>query len=363
VRGLDLSRGFYFEAVRPILERRFPRLEYAAALLGSGSEALGFDDETSTDHHWGPRVQLFVRDLAPAREIHEALAKELPTSFGGYPTNYLPPNEEGTMLLEAVESGPINHRVDVETARSFMVEVLGFDPLAGVETADWLATPSQRLLSITAGDVFVDPIGELAAAREALAWYPHDVWLLAMAGQWRRVSQLEHFLGRTGARGDELGSRLITASLVEDVMRLGFLQERRYAPYPKWFGTAYAMLTRREHSALEAALTAATWKEREAALSEAYRLVARAHNDLRVTEELDPEVRPFHDRPFLVPDSNRFVDALRAAITDPEVRGIEHEAGPINAVSDNTDVLTRPPLWGELRSLYDVRLGSSQRKE
>jgi Domain of unknown function (DUF4037) len=355
VRGLELSRGFYVEAVRPILERRFRRLEHAAALLGSGSEVLGFDDETSQDHHWGPRVQLFVRDLALAGEVHEVLASELPPEFGGYPTNFAPPNAEGTQLLEAVESGPINHRVDVETVRAFMLEQIGFDPLAGVAIADWLVTPSQRLLSVTAGEVFVDPIGELTAARDALGWYPRDIWLLVMAGEWRRISQLEHLMGRAGSRGDELGSMIMGARLVEDVMRLGFLQERRYAPYPKWFGSAYALLGRPEQTALEAALAARIWTEREAALSDAYRLVARAHNELGLTEELDPEVRPFWGRPFLVPDSNRFVDALRAAITDPEVRAIEHEAGSINAVSDSTDVLTRPFLWRRLCSLYELR--------
>jgi hypothetical protein len=355
MQGLELARGLYFEAVRPILERRFPQLEHAAALLGSGSEVLGFDDETSTDHHWGPRVQLFVRDLAPAQELHDALANELPVEFGGYPTNFGPEQQDGSRHLVPVEHGPIAHRIDVETVGGFMLEQLGFDLLGGVETADWLVTPSQRLLSVTAGEVFADPIGELMAAREALAWYPHDVWLLVMAGQWRRISQLEHFMGRTGARGDELGSRVIAARLVEDVMRLGFLQERRYAPYPKWFGTAYALLNRPEQSALDSALAARTWQEREAALSEAYRLVARAHNELGVTDALDPKVRRFHGRPFLVPDSDRFVDALRAAITDPEVRAIEHEAGPVNAVSDNTDVLTRPPLWRLLSGLYELR--------
>jgi hypothetical protein len=355
MQGLELARGLYFEAVRPILERRFPQLEHAAALLGSGSEVLGFDDETSTDHHWGPRVQLFVRDLGPAKEVHDALANELPVEFGGYPTNFGPTQEDGSRHLVAVERGPVAHRVDIETVGGFMREQLGFDPLEGIGSADWLTTPSQRLLSVTAGEVFADSMGELTAVREALGWYPHDVWLLVMAGQWRRISQLEHLMGRTGARGDELGSRVITARLVEDVMRLGFVQERRYAPYPKWFGSAYALLSRPEQPALEAAVAATTWKEREAALSEAYRLVARVHNELNVTEALDPQVRPFHGRPFLVPDSDRFVDALRAAITDPEMRAIEHEAGPVNAVSDNTDVLTRPPLWRSLRRLYELR--------
>jgi hypothetical protein len=353
MRGLDLARRFYFDAVLPVLERRFPGLPHAAGLLGSGSEVLGFDDEISTDHHWGPRVQLFLRDLGPKAEIHDALANELPVEFAGYPTNFGPPEASGSRLLVAVESNPVAHLVEIETVSDFMQEQLGFDPLAGVEVADWLVTASQRLLSVTAGEVYADPVGDLTAARAAVAWYPHDVWLFAMAGHWRRISQLEHFMGRTGLRGDELGSRLITARLVDDLMRLAFLQERHYAPYSKWFGSAYALLGRPEERALAAALAAAGWTKREEALGEAYRLVATAHNELGVTEPLDPDVRPFYGRPFQVPDSNRFVDALRAAITDPAVRAIEHEAGSINAVSDNTDVLTRPWLWRPIRTLYE----------
>jgi hypothetical protein len=355
VRGLELSRRFYFEAVLPVLERRFPRLQHAAALLGSGSEVLGFDDDISTDHHWGPRVQLFVADLAPVDHLCQALADELPVEFGGCPTNFGPPEPSGSRLLVPVESNPVAHRVEVGTVAGFMEEQLGFDPLAGVEVADWLVTPSQRLLSVTAGDVFADPIGDLTAARDAVSWYPHDVWLLVMAGHWRRISQLEHFLGRTGLRGDELGSRLIAARLIDDLMRLAFLQERRYAPYPKWFGSAYVLLGRPEEPALTAALTAERWPEREQALSEAYRLVAGVHNKLGVTPPLDAEVRQFYGRPFQVPDSNRFVEALRAAIKDPAVAAIDHQAGSVDAVSDSTDVLTRPSLWREFRSLYDRR--------
>ena len=66
MQGLELSRRFYFEAVRPILERHFPNVEHAAALIGYGSEVLGHDDERSQDHEWGPRVQVFVRDFGPA---------------------------------------------------------------------------------------------------------------------------------------------------------------------------------------------------------------------------------------------------------------------------------------------------------
>jgi hypothetical protein len=227
------------------------------------------------------------------------------------------------------------------------------DPLQGFDVADWLATPTQRLLEFTSGEVFSDPVGELTQLRDKLSWYPHDVWLLVMAGQWRRVAQLEHFVGRTGSRGDDLGSRMIAACLVRDLMRLALLQERRYPPYWKWLGSAYAELGRPEEEALTRALAAGDWQTREAGLVEAYEAVARRHNALAVTEAVDPTVRPFWGRPFQVLFADRFVDSLRAAITDPEVRAIDHEAGPVDAVSDNTDFLDLPRCFRELTDLYD----------
>ncbi|HEU0299458.1 MAG TPA: hypothetical protein VFR37_08395, partial [Longimicrobium sp.] len=60
IPGLELSRLFFVEAVRPLLDAAFPGLRYAAGLLGSGSDVLGFDTEMSRDHDWGPRVDLFL---------------------------------------------------------------------------------------------------------------------------------------------------------------------------------------------------------------------------------------------------------------------------------------------------------------
>jgi hypothetical protein len=119
---------------------------------------------------------------------------------------------------------------------------LGFDPRGTISDADWLGTPSQLLAEATAGAVFEDMTGELTLARERLRWYPDDVWLYLLGCQWRRIDQEEPFVGRTGEVGDDLGSAVITARLVRDLMRLCFLIERRYAPYAKWLGTAFARL-------------------------------------------------------------------------------------------------------------------------
>jgi len=52
IPGLELSARFYREAVRPLLDARFPGLRHAAARLGRGSDVLGFDTEMSMDHDW-----------------------------------------------------------------------------------------------------------------------------------------------------------------------------------------------------------------------------------------------------------------------------------------------------------------------
>ncbi len=61
IPGLELCEAFYQEAVLPVLSKHFGDLSYAAALIGSGSEVLGFDTEMSSDHHWGPRLMVFLK--------------------------------------------------------------------------------------------------------------------------------------------------------------------------------------------------------------------------------------------------------------------------------------------------------------
>jgi len=162
IPGLKLCEQFYQEAVRPILINRFPQLKHAAALIGNGSEVLGFDDELSTDHDWGPRVLLFVEeeDQQLSEQIIKALAQDLPYGFHGYPTNWTMPdtNDNGTQALESITDRPINHRVTVQTVRGFVQAHLGFDIEQDLEPADWLTFSEQRLLTLTSGAIYQDDI-------------------------------------------------------------------------------------------------------------------------------------------------------------------------------------------------------------
>ena len=355
-----------------MLEGSFGGLRHSAALIGPGSETLGFDDEMSTDHGWGPRLQLFLRPDSwetHAEEIDTALREELPHSFLGYPTNFSEPDHDdnGVQLLEATESGPVNHRVETQTISEFFCGYLNFDVGREIGTADWLTFPQQKLRTIAAGEIFHDGIG-LESVRARFRWYPPDVWRYLLAAGWARIGQEEHLMGRAGLVGDELGSALIGSRLVRDVMRLCFLMERQYAPYAKWFGTAFARLesaagltdlTCRSAAGLTDILLAVqradTWQERDHWLSEAYQVVAGRHNRLGLTEPMPERPVQFFGRPFRVMALHGFADALLHSVCGYE--GVAQLArrrpiGSIDQFSDSTDLLEAAELRLSLRELY-----------
>jgi hypothetical protein len=348
VSGIDLARLLHVEQVRPLLDAHFPGLPHSAALIGAGSEVLGFDSPRSTDHDWGPRLQLFLPDsedgTGELAAVSEMLAERLPAEFLGYPT-----------VFPASGAAPetASHWVTVAGLRGWLTARIGFDPLLGVLLPDWLATPTQVLAEVTGGAVFHDGLapvpgcgGGLSAARAALAWYPHDVWLYILACQWQRIDQEEPFPGRCAEAGDDLGSALITARQARDLVRLVLLMQRCYPPYSKWLGTAFARTPAAAELGplLTGAISATTWSDREQNLCAAYEAAARLHNQLGLTAYVDPSVRPtFYDRPYRVLGAARFTRALRAAISDEAVRELPI-IGSVDQFIDSTDAIGNQAL-------------------
>ena len=123
IPGLELSRRFYAELVRPLLDGAFPGLPHAAALIGYGSEVLGFDTEMSMDHAWCPRMQLFLReeDASLAEPIKTMLARALPREFLGFPLDTVPvEGEPGVFWMKPDGDGPVEHKVIPVTLRAFI---------------------------------------------------------------------------------------------------------------------------------------------------------------------------------------------------------------------------------------------------
>src|SRR3954469_6931232 len=122
IPGLQLSEVLYREAVTPILGREFPGLVHSAARIGAGSDVLGFDTVRSTDHEWGPRLLLFLSETDATTQgpaIIDTLRQTLPREIRGYSTNFGPTDEAGISVLQPVNAGPVEHKVEVTTLSRF----------------------------------------------------------------------------------------------------------------------------------------------------------------------------------------------------------------------------------------------------
>jgi hypothetical protein len=332
VSGIELSRRLYGDVVGPCLSARFPGLPHSAALLGRGSEVLGFDDEMSTDHDWKPRVLLFLDEEDEARHgaaVREELRRELPPTFAGHPVD-----------------------CEVHALRGYLRQELELDIDREIEPRDWLTMPEHGLRMLTSGAVFHDEI-DLQGIRKRLAYYPRDVWLYLLITAWWRVHPEMNLVGRAGAAGDELGSSLIGSRLVSDLMRLAFLMERQYAPYSKWFGTAFSRLACGPELSpvLWRVARAETWQDREAALLTAYEKLIALHDALGLTDAVTPEVVNLWDRPFEVLWAE-IPDLLFALIEDPAVVSIA-QRWPVGPVDQFRELVWAPRNRPLLLRVFD----------
>lgn len=298
---------------------------------------LGFDDAMSRDHDWGLRLNLLV-PVAAVPEVDVHLASTLPDSFRGHPIRF-------ATTWEPV----VRHRVQVDSARDLAVSRLGVDPTGDLGIDDWLSLTGQAVLEIVGGAVFADDDGELDGIRRRLQWYPDDLWRHLVATDWARIGQELPFVGRTGERGDDLGSRVVTGRLAHVAMHLAHLLHRRWPPYAKWLGTSLSALPAGEAVTrpLTDAVSAARWTDREAGLVQALRVLTGIQRGAGLPTVDDP-VEPFWDRPF-AGVREQVVQVLEDSVTDPEVRTLARGVGSAEQWSANVDLLVdaalrRPPV-------------------
>lgn len=222
--GMELCEAFYKEYGEPMIREKFPEYQgsIAAGLVGEGSECLGFDDEVSRDHDFGPGFCLWLTDPV-YDEIGEALQKEydkLPTTYMGV-TRYV--------------SGKAPKRVGVFRIGEFYERLIGMKDVPATQN-QWLYLEDYQLLSATNGKVFRDDLGEFTRIRRGLsAHYPEEVRVKKIAREAALMAQSGQYnYGRMLGRGDKVAAQVALAEFEKHTMQMVYLLNRRYAPFYKW---------------------------------------------------------------------------------------------------------------------------------
>lgn len=335
--GQDLCAGFYRDVVAPSVD-----VLHAAALVGEGSEVLGYDDHRSTDHSWGPRLHLFV-DESAIEDVTLRIEQRLPETYRSAPVRFY-----------SWQDQRLRHHVAITTVASWLASELRTSwPITAAPT--WLRLSQQRLLQVTAGPVFHDDQGDLTRAREGLAYFPDDVWWWMQASQWQLIADAEPLPGRLAEAGDRRGSRLCCLRLATLAMQLTFLHERHYQPYPKWFATAFDRLdlAAAVGPRVDALLDASDADRQAVALVDLLSTLGTHHNTICPGQVVDPRCQPFEvgindaRRPYQVLNAERYARACLSQISDPAL-GRLAPVGAVDQLTHASDLLINFTEWPDL---------------
>jgi hypothetical protein len=356
IKGLDLSEQFYNDVVKPILSEYFAAMKYTSGLIGYGSDVLGYDDEISTDHMWGPRLYLFLEDenIVLKDKILDTFSKEFPYEYKGYSVNFsLPdPNDGGVRHPEYISSGNVSPLVFIYTFDDYLREYLGTNNLDNLSALDWLAFSEHRLLAMTSGKLFVDGL-DICESLKKISFYPEQVKLFLIASNWSHVAEEQAFVRRCFDVGDEIGSVLVCSRIAERLMRLSFLYCNKYAPYSKWFGKAFNLLPIDEKikTTIRNAVTADSIVNRENNIVLAQKMLADLHNALDTTEFVNVKIESYFGRDIKVIFADKIFNETAKKIKDTLLADCPF-IGTLSEVSNFTTFSDNPKFREKIKALY-----------
>jgi len=226
MNGIELSRGYYENFGKPMLEEQFPELlpKIAVGFVGSGSEHYGFDDEVSRDHDFEPGFCIFlpgeeIVDRRTAFLLERAYAK-LPKEYEGVRRQMLSP-------VGGNRSGVIRTAEFYEAAVGFGTGELSAEA--------WLRIPEYALAEATNGEVYWDGYGEFTRIREILKAMPEDIRLKRLAGNLLLMAQSGQYnFMRCLKHGEREAAQLAACEYVQAALKVFFSLNKRYMPYYKW---------------------------------------------------------------------------------------------------------------------------------
>lgn len=232
---IDVSRSFFNEVVKPILEEKFPEetAQAACGIFGYGSEALRLDDTYSSDHHWGLRIDALVPDeicQERCQEIVQVVSANLPSSYRGHSLR------EGHITGSGLAP---------DSLTDYLKRTIGIDH-APETYQEWLNLPEEDVMHIINGEVWHDPSGNFTGIRRVFnGYYPEPVRLRRIAHWCRYFSGMGTYaLKRAILRDNEFFAATAFGKAIRWGVQLAFMLDRQYYPYDKWLMAYFERLPR-----------------------------------------------------------------------------------------------------------------------
>lgn len=234
LKGAELCRR-YFEAFgRPMLKRNFSEYldKIACGLAGEGSECLGFDDELSADHDFGPSFVIWVDN-----ETYDKIGTELQAAYELLPKTY--------MGMKRLITPHGTGRTGVVRISDFLRKFTGCGRVPeGLE--EWLSTDDSLLACAMNGEVYMDYSGEFEDIRRRIrVGQPEAARLKKLAQQLALAGQSGQYnYPRAVKRGDNAAAFVALSDFMQSAARAAHILCKKFAPYSKWLFRSTEQLPR-----------------------------------------------------------------------------------------------------------------------
>ena len=222
MKVIDSSRELFNNHFMPKLKQRYPECigNFAAGLIGHGSECFGFEDEISLDHDISNGFYIWLdeeNDIKYGVKLFRVY-KEVFEEFG---------KEHG------IKSGAVKR--GVITIGDFLEGIIGTNELPE-SSFQWLRIPSYALANVTNGEIFYDGNGIFTKAIDHLKKeMPNDAKLKKLSASLALAAQSGQYnFMRTVGHGELGAACLAIAEFVGNIGEVIFLLNRKHMPYYKW---------------------------------------------------------------------------------------------------------------------------------
>ena len=225
MQGIELSKKYYEEFGREMIEKNFPEYKnrIAVGLVGNGSDCFGYDDELSKDHDFEPGFIMWLND-----EDYDEINFKLFREYEKLPKEFLGLKRQATSFFGTGKYG-------VKRIGEFYSEFTGIKG-APSSWKDWMNIPEYSLAAATNGVVFKDNLGEFTEIRnEILNGMPEDVRLKKIAARAALMAQSGQYNYKRCMEHKEIGAAsLALADFVKNAASIIFLLNKKHAPFYKW---------------------------------------------------------------------------------------------------------------------------------
>lgn len=231
---VDVSRDFFLEIVKPMLERECPEqtAHTAFGAFGYGSEVMRLDDDYSQDHHWGLRINALMLDdiyQAGGEQVIRAFDSKLPSTYRGHP----------------LREGLAGRGLSLMGLKAYLRRTVGLDH-APASYLEWLSIPEEDIIHVVNGEVWYDPSGEFSAIREIFKqYYPEPVRRRRIAHWCRYFSGMGTYaLKRAILRHNDFYANVTFSRALRLGVQIAFMLDKQYFPYDKWTMAFFERLPR-----------------------------------------------------------------------------------------------------------------------